>query len=1122
MPFARAAVNERIRKFDFAGLFTQELGWDLHKGSLTAHLPDRDVVLNAVAEKRGFAVWHCPTLPDQKLPDSAIRRRIERELTKAAHEHILIFSDTAKSIQVWQWVRREAGKPTRVRETVWTKDQSGEILVQKLERLFISLDEEERLTLPDVTSRAAGNVDERVTKRFYEEFRKQHGVFLKFITGIPNQGDHEWYASVMLNRLMFLYFIQRKGFLDGDPDYLRNRLRKMKAEHGKDKFYSFYRYFLLKLFHGGLNARPPRQAALEKLLGRVPYLNGGIFDIHQLERTKAEGGYGPDIQMPDKAFETIFDYFDRYQWHLDERPLRADNEINPDVLGYIFEKYVNQKQMGAYYTKEDITDYIGKNTILPFLFDSARQRCNSAFDGPNSVWAHLQQEPDRYIYPAVRHGIFWSYIPGHPNLGEPLGKPRELPAEIAKGLDTSKPNLIERRKAWNKPAPPEFGLPTEIWRETVARRQRFEELRAKLAAGEVHDINDFITLNLDIRRFGQDVISRCDSPDLLAAFWHSLAGRPPRKSDERPQHGITILDPTCGSGAFLFAALNILEPLYEACLDRMEGLLADARIAKGVDWKPPLYSHLAEFERVLSSVADHPNERYFIYKTIILHNLYGVDLMEEAVEICKLRLFLKLAAQVEPDSDDKNLGIEPLPDIDFNIRAGNTLVGYATRAELEAVGRGDMMLQLEVGKVLEAAEDAAAAYDTFVRSQLDGEDPAEFKRRLLEKFGHAREQCDRFLAESYFGGKPKQQQFAAWKQSHAPFHWFVEFFGILSKGGFDVIIGNPPYVELSDIAGQYSVRHSALIETGNLYALCMERFAHLLHGAARIGVIVPISSVSTPRMLPLMHFMHRSSPLLHLSNFAVRPGKLFVGVDMNLTIFIGKRGSQAASAGLFSTGYNRWSEQARSTLFSTLSYAETELIANASAIPKTGTEYTLHILQKIRKHPSFARRRSDSPGATRVFYHSGGRYFRKCIREQLSNEYKPLNLEKGFADAAICLLSSSLYYWFWIAFSDCYHVTKGDIDAMPVPDSIVANPEFTSLATRLLEDLWLHAERRIRNRKDGSQQEEVNFHVGMSKPIIDEIDSILAKHYGLSPDELDFIANYDAKYRFVDNGGDEE
>ena len=74
----------------------------------------------------------------------------------------------------------------------------------------------------------------------------------------------------------------------------------------------------------------------------------------------------------------------------------------------------------------------------------------------------------------------------------------------------------------------------------------------------------------------------------------------------------------------------------------------------------------------------HPNRRYFILKSIILNNLFGVDIMEEAVEICKLRLFLKLAAQVEPDAAATELGIEPLPDIDFNIRAGNTLVGYAT------------------------------------------------------------------------------------------------------------------------------------------------------------------------------------------------------------------------------------------------------------------------------------------------------------------------------------------------------------------------------------------------------------------------------------------------------------
>ena len=80
-----------------------------------------------------------------------------------------------------------------------------------------------------------------------------------------------------------------------------------------------------------------------------------------------------EIHIPDEAFAQIFNFFDAYQWHLDDRPLRNDNEINPDVLGYIFEKYINQKQMGAYYTKEDITGYISRNTVIPFLFDQAKK-----------------------------------------------------------------------------------------------------------------------------------------------------------------------------------------------------------------------------------------------------------------------------------------------------------------------------------------------------------------------------------------------------------------------------------------------------------------------------------------------------------------------------------------------------------------------------------------------------------------------------------------------------------------------------------------------------------------------------------------------------------------------------
>jgi len=167
-------------------------------------------------------------------------------------------------------------------------------------------------------------------------------------------------------------------------------------------------------------------------------------------------------------------------------------------------------------------------------------------------------------------------------------------------------------------------------------------------------VADLITYNLNIRQFAQDVIERCTDPALLRAFWVALAGRLPRKSNEKFRHGMSVLDPTCGSGAFLFAALQILRPLYQACLTAMSGVLADEAIAGrslGEKWQD-----IEEIvERFQASAVDRVRD-YAITKHIIVHNLYGVDIETQATEIAKLRLFLKLVALLEPGDD-----IEPLP-----------------------------------------------------------------------------------------------------------------------------------------------------------------------------------------------------------------------------------------------------------------------------------------------------------------------------------------------------------------------------------------------------------------------------------------------------------------------------
>ena len=862
-----------LSAFEFSNLFVEGLGWNHYQvEQLVVHVGDREYELKPITEKAGFVVYECDS-GDDDTPQYPIRRKIESQVAKTTFEHLIVFIDSERTTQVWQWVKRDSGKPPAYREQQFHAGQGGDPILQRLREVAFDLEDEAKgIGISDVTSRVRKAFDvERVTKRFYDRFRKELTAFGDFIEGITAQGDRDWYASLMLNRMMFVYFVQKQGFLDGDPDYLRNRLHMVQQQSGGGRFQQFYRLFLLRLFHEGLGQpEAQRTPDLATLLGEVPFLNGGLFDVHDLERDN------PDISIPDAAFERVFDFFDGYRWHLDERPYREDNEINPDVLGYIFEKYVNQKQMGAYYTKEDITGYISRNTVIPFLFDAARKECPVAFGPDGGVWRLLRDDPDRYIYPAVGHGITWNAREVESPIR--LDAPFDLPDEIAGGI-----NDIPRRDSWNSPAPDEYALPTETWREVVARRTRYYEVSAKLASGEVRDINDLITLNLDIEKFAKDVISQSEGPELLRAFWHALYG-----NQERSDTGISVLDPTCGSGAFLFAALNILEPLYTACLEGMRGFIDDAERSE----RKRSPKHLGDFRRILEQVDKHPSERYFILKSIVLNNLYGVDIMEEAVEICKLRLFLKLVAQLE--SYDQ---IEPLPDIDFNIRAGNTLVGFtsldAVRQAMTIMPNGQHRQifpedQAALDRINEEAEIASTAFNQFRRQQtmLGGEVTAADKQALRDRLRSLADELDRHLAREYGVNLKKVAAYDGWRTSHQPLHWFVEFYGIMSKGGFDVVIGNPPYVEYSKVRKEYQAKGFVTERCGNLYALCTERALHLTTSTGRFCFIVPLSVQTTKRMSPLQESLLETDRELWMSSFDVYPCKLFEGAKQRLTILL--------------------------------------------------------------------------------------------------------------------------------------------------------------------------------------------------------------------------------------------
>lgn len=1076
MALSKKEFSDYIKQFNFRELFN-DMGWNNDKTTQPIVVDNEIYTLKAVAEKCGLKILTCEV---NELPNNETRRKLDTQIKRLFFHYILICVDKEKN-QKWIIPIKKSEK-RELTGIDYASHQVPEFLYQKVSDLTFSFEQEENLTIVDV-SNLVNEIftvnSEKVTKQFYEKFKKEHSSFLQFIKGISDKANQDWYASLMLNRLMFCYFIQKKGFLDNNKNYLRDKLKACKEKKGEIKFYSFYRSFLLVLFHKGLNE--PEQSPETKIeIGKIPYLNGGLFDEHKLEQIHT------GIEIDDQAFDRLFDFFDQYEWHLDTSITATGKDINPDVIGYIFEKYINDRaNMGAYYTKEDITDYISKNSILPYLFDETKRHHAKAFAPDGELWQMVKQSDDLYIYDAVKKGV---ELP--------------LPKEIEQGI-----NDVRQRTEWNKPAPGNYALPTEIWREVVDRRNRYTEVKTKIDKGEITAINDFITYNLNIRQFAQDAVENTTDPELLRHFYKAL-------------NSVTIIDPTCGSGAFLFAAMNILEPLYGSCIERMENFVAEA--------PPNSRSKYKYFEEVLAQVKspEHPNLQYFIYKSIILRNLYGVDIMNEAVEIAKIRLFLKLVATVEADYRKPNLGLEPLPDIDFNIRAGNTLVGFAKEAEIDKAFEGVMDFDNDKERIKEKCKIVADAFKRYKEIQLTyGDDFKEFKtakEKLNERLKQLNHQLNQLLHKQVSG-----LNYEIWQQTHQPFHWFAEFYEIVQgDGGFDVIIGNPPYVEMKDVRYKLQGFEASY---PNLYSYCVERSLRILKGTSTISMIVPLSLIGLDDTADIRSILFKHFYGNWFSSYAIRPAKLFNGAEQRLCIFIANNFSNKNET--LSTKYYHWSANERKALFEVLKYNSTGKSEVLKRVEKTGVKLGAQILNKLyaAKSKRVAHLISKN-GTAKLYYHRSPRYwirsndfepyFQSDVKSSSTFHTKLLQLTNT-DDASLVgsIINSSLFFFWFIALGNGRNLTGEDVISFPIGDvdsqtRAILSKKFIQLMTDYQKNSV------IRVRADCEFQE---FKVNVSKPILDEIDAILAKHYSFTDEELDFIINYDIKYRMgKELGGEDE
>jgi hypothetical protein len=1091
MALTKQKFTSYLKSADFRPLFIEEMGWNKVSSSYTTlptfYVNEIPYNLRAIAHRNGFQVLVCDV---EDLPSNSVCKKLDTKLRKAANDYICIFVVTGTEHH--QWVA-----PVKINEKrdlviiEYSEAERAQFLFEKIAGISFGLDEE--TTIVDVKERVQSTFainSEKITKDFYMGFNKEHQAFAEFITGIDDQispknnKNKQWYTSVMLNRLMFCYFIQKKGFLDGDENYLRNKLHWTQEQKGTNHFFkSFYRGFLIHLFHEGLNS-PNHDDDFEGQYGRIPYLNGGMFDLHQLEKDYS------DIDIKDEAFESLFDFFDKWRWHLDTRVTASGRDINPDVLGYIFEQYINDRaQMGAYYTKEDITEYIGRNTIIPYLLNAVAKQYPAAFSQDGLFWSYIKKSGDTYIYDAIKKGVN-----------------EAIPDEIEIGIDSNAPDLLGRRKYWNTATPAKWGLPTEIWRETINRHQLYNRILNWIECDVVKNVNDFITYNLDIPKIAYDFINSTEDKQFIKVFYSEL-------------QKVTILDPTCGSGAFLFAALNLLEPLYEVCITRME----EFHSQNSNDFK----EQLTEIKNKYRS-----NIQYFIYKSIILRNLYGVDIMAEAVEIAKLRLFLKMVAVVDVDKRADNLGLDPLPDVDFNIRCGNTLVGYATEKQLFDDLSFDssleaMLANQELKEKLDAKlKDVADTYEIFRLEQFEKDTDVltvkDAKKSLNDELSQLNNLLNRHLFAS--SGYPN---YSEWLYNHQPFHWMAEFYLTMhGNGGFDVIIGNPPYVEYNKksketgkaISDLYSLPGYETLACGNLYAYCVERSRILMHPNAHFGMIVPLSLTCGDRMGTLRQYVGSAFSSRHISNFEIFPSKLFDGAFQRVSIIIASNEQDINCI----TKLHRWYSIERPTLFNKMSYAIATNLYQSLGIAKLQNELHRTVLERIASKRNVAYLANLRNSTDFIYYQEATNYWMKaCMRIPYYSKngkieipahgrflYFPNTSSKEYVFA---LLNSSLFYIWYSAFSDGFHLSDGLVKNFPI------NPEFETrdlcaLSEVLEQSIKLNSYRTTRNTKTDNIEIE-SFRLNLSKNILDRIDETISRLYSFSEQELDFVINYDIKYR---------
>lgn len=329
---------------------------------------------------------------------------------------------------------------------------------------------------------------------------------------------------------------------------------------------------------------------------------------------------------------------------------------------------------------------------------------------------------------------------------------------------------------------------------------------------------------------------------------------------------------------------------------------------------------------------------------------------------------------------------------------------------------------------------------------------------------------------------------------------------------YQLIIGNPPYVEKSKIDYSDSVKY------GNLYADVIHNSIDLLEDSGIIGYIIPISYISTARMDKIRNYVKNNSSEQYILSYADRPDCLFVGVHQKLNILIAQKCANNGKHAIYTSDYNYWYKSERKNLFENNNLILNSYIQN-NYYPKLCNIVEKSIYSKIHNKGESIISKQISNSEHPLYLNKRAAFWIKSFIEKpyKSNEYSIMYYDKKYIHLINCVLNSSLYWWYWIKVSDCWHITNKELEQFYIPNITNMQEKKYKILSESLNKILEKTKVRI-----NSKQAMYEYKHRLCKSYIDLIDNELALLYNLTQEELGYIKNYKLFYRMAGEIGEKK